>query len=54
VEITVEQLLQFLGEECAKVKLLEGELERLRQLLNEPTSIEENDEPDADSDDGKP
>lgn len=48
MEITVEQLLQFLGEECAKVKLLEGELERLRQLL------EEDDEPDADSDDGKP
>lgn len=48
MEITVEQLLQFLGEECAKVKLLEGELERLRQLL------EGDDEPDADSDDGKP
>ena len=49
MEITLEQLLQFLGEECAKVKILERESERLRQQL-EGTD----DEPDTDSDDGKP
>jgi len=45
MEITVEQLLQFLGEECAKVKILESELERLRQLLEGDDA-----ERDADSD----
>lgn len=47
MEITVEQLLMFLGEECAKVKILERTLERLQE------PAEQEDESDADSDDGK-
>lgn len=49
MEITLEQLLQFLGEECAKVKILETENARLREMLQG-----QKDESDTDSGDDKP
>lgn len=49
MNISLEQLLQFLGEECAKVKILERENARLRRLLEG-----EQDEVDTDSGESNP